>query len=255
MVIERIETMSNNRILNQSGRKIVVTGHYGSGKTEFAVSLAMLLATAQEKCPPVFLTKTQENRPPVSLIDLDIVNPYFRSREQRDVLESAGVTVHGSIFDKEITAELPALGASLRAPLEDSSCRVIVDAGGNDTGALVLNQFSKYFKDDTTVLAIVNANRPDTSDIDGTLLHITAIESITGLTVSGIVNNTHLLRETTTADIIKGHTLCKKVSDISGKPLLCNCYAEGLVDPHNLTGLSGYLMPLGLYMRPTWLDK
>ena len=231
--------MSSTRFIDRIGRKIIVTGHYGSGKTEFAVSLAMLLSA----------------RSFVSVIDLDIVNPYFRSRERRELLENAGISVYGSVFEKEITAELPALGASLRAPLEDSSCRVIIDTGGNDTGALILNQFSKYFTDDTTVLAIVNANRPDTSDIKSVLEHIMAIEQITELTVHGIINNTHLLRETTPGDIIKGHTLCENVCDVTGKYLLCDCYPEGIINPDELAGLKDDLMPLGLYMRPTWLDK
>jgi len=236
--------MTDRQLFGQIGRKIIITGHYGSGKTEFAVSLAMLLAG------------TQESGSPVSLIDLDIVNPYFRSRERREMLENAGITVYGSVFDEEITTELPALGASVRAPLEDISRRVIIDVGGNDTGALVLNQFSKYFTDDdATVLAIVNANRMDTSSVEGALEHISAIEAITGLTVSEIVNNTHLLRETTADDIIKGHELCKAVCEKSGKHLLLSCYPEGLVDPECLVGLTESLMPLGLYMRSTWLDK
>jgi len=233
--------MTDERFLELTGRKIIITGHYGSGKTELAVSLAMLLA-ARGKCK-------------LALVDLDIVNPYFRSRERREMLEGAGVPVYGSVFETEVTAELPALGANLRAPLEDPSCRVIVDAGGNDSGALVLNQFRKYFAgDDTTVLAVVNANRPETRDLDGALAHIAAIEAATGLTVSAIVNNCHLLRETTADTVIKGHELCRKVCEATGKRILCDCYPAGIVAPEDLSGLSGNLMPLGLYMRPTWLD-
>jgi len=198
----------------------------------------------------------QPNLNKLAIIDFDIVNPFFRSREKREMLKNAGIEVYGSVYDVEITAELPALGASLRAPLEDSSCRVIIDVGGNDTGALVLNQFSKYFTDDeTTVLAIVNANRPDTSDLDGALDHIASIEKITGLTVDAIVNNTHMLRNTTAADVIEGHAFCKEICDKTGKSLLCDCYPDGIVDPAELNGLSGNLLALGLYMRPTWFDK
>ena len=123
--------MTDERFFERTGRKIIITGHYGSGKTEFAVSLALLLAA--------------RNIGKLALIDLDIVNPYFRSRERRELLNGAGIPVYGSIFEQEVTAELPALSASLRAPLEDAQCRVIIDAGGNDSGALVLNQFTKYF--------------------------------------------------------------------------------------------------------------
>ena len=234
--------MTGDRFILQTGRKTVITGHYGSGKTEFAVSLVMLLAS--------------ETPGKLAIVDLDIVNPYFRSRERRETLNGMGVAVYGSLYDYEVTAEIPALGANVRSPLEDENCRVIIDAGGNDSGALVLNQFSKYFTgDDTTVLAVVNANRPDTSNLAGALEHIESIESATGLTVNGIVNNCHLLRETTAATVAKGHKLCAAICAATGKNLLCDCYPSGIVDPQELAGLSGKLMPMGLYMRPTWLDR
>ena len=234
--------MTDGRFFEQAGRIIIITGHYGSGKTEFAVSLAMLIAA--------------EKSGKLAVIDLDIVNPYFRSRERRGLLEEAGVSVFGSAFDNEVTAELPALGASIRAPLEDKGCRVIIDAGGNDSGALVLNQFRRYFSDeDTTMLVVVNANRPGTSTLSGALDHIAAIENTTGIIASGIVNNCHLLRETTSETVIKGHVLCNKICDATGKRLWCDCYPAGIVDPDDLSDLSGNLIPLGLYMRPTWLDK
>jgi len=239
--------MACDQFYNELSRKTIVTGHYGSGKTEFTVSLAMLLSRA------MMLSKAMTQK--IAIVDLDIVNPYFRSREQRELLKEAGISIYGSAFDFEVTAELPALGATVRTPLEDTNCKVLVDVGGNDSGALVLNQFSKYLTDDATILAIINANRPDTSEIDGALEHITAIERVTNLTISGIVNNTHLLRETTLEDIKKGHSFCTEICNITGKNLFCNCYPNGIIDPDDLTEITGNLMPLGLYMRPTWLDK
>jgi len=270
----------NNSFVDNIGRKTIVTGHYGSGKTEFAVSLALLLASRQEVTRSLDIIcqqnhtldmdsatarrmTSQQNRPPdinyrsnIAIVDLDIVNPYFRSQERRELLESKGIAVYGSMYRTEITAELPALSAKIRIPLENESFRVIIDAGGNDAGALVLNQFTKYFMDDeTTVITVVNANRPETNDIDGILKHITAIEKSTNLTISGLVNNTHMLRETTAADIIHGNILCLEINKLTGKKLICNCYPEGIVAPNDLLGFVDNLMPLGLYMRPTWLDK
>ena len=236
--------MTGESILDIIRRKTIVTGHYGSGKTEFTVSLAMLLAR----------NATYDSH---AIIDLDIINPYFRSREQRDLLKSAGIDVYGSAFETESTAEVPALSAKLRAPLEDKSCRVFIDTGGNDAGAVVLNQFTKYFTDDeTTVLAVVNTNRPDTSELDSAIEHIAAIEYITGLNVSFLVNNTHMLRETTVDDILKGQNHCEEICEKTGKRLLCSCYPEGIINPADLSepaGIKSNLMPLGLYMRPTWL--
>ena len=232
--------MTDMQLFSLAGRKIIVVGHYGSGKTEFSVSLAMLYASlSNEK---------------LALVDLDIVNPYFRSRERREMLEGAGILVYGNHFDKEITAEMPAIGATLRAPLENESVRVIVDVGGNDSGALILNQFTKYFTDDdTTVLAVVNANRPETSTSENALAHIRAIESATGLHISGIINNTHMLTHTAPGDVIKGFELCENICNASGKELCCSCYPKEKFDTKELTGISGALFPMGLYMLPTWL--
>ena len=225
-------------------RILIITGHYGSGKTEFSVSCAFL--SAREGTKPY---------PKTALIDLDIVNPYFRSRERRELLEEAGINVYGSVYKTEITAELPALSANVRTPLEDEDCFVIVDAGGNDSGALVLNQFKKYFTpEQCTVTAVLNANRPETRDVSGAIGHLEAIEAVTGLRIEGIVNNTHLLRETTPDTIIRGHALCEAVCAETGRELLCDCYPQPLIKRETLAGLSDYLMPLGLFMRPTWLD-
>lgn len=235
----------NSYFKDPTKRILVVTGHYGSGKTEFAVSLATHLSQEQER-----------EYPRLAIVDLDIVNPYFRSRERMDMLEKRGIKVYGGIYKTEITAELPELAADIRAPLEDKGCRVIVDAGGNDAGAKVLNQFRKYLTpEETAVMAVLNFNRYETRDIDSALAHIHAIEAITGLTVEGVVNNTHLLRETTAETIIRGHILSKEFCEKTGKALWCDCYPEKLVAREALDGLSGYLMPLGLFMRPTWLDR
>jgi len=218
-------------------RKLIVTGHYGSGKTEFSVSLAMLLASQiKEK---------------IAIVDLDIVNPYFRSRERQDMLKEAGIEVYGSAYAGEITAEIPALGANAKTPLEDSHTRTIIDVGGNDAGAIVLNQYAKYFTDNTTVTTVINTNRPDTNAYEGVLSHIQSIEKTTNLKIDYIINNTHLLRETTAEMIIKSHNLCQKI----GIPILCDCYPAGIVNPKDLSQLPSTLIPLGLYMRPTYLDK
>ena len=226
-------------------RVMVVTGHYGSGKTEFCVSLAMRLAK---------LGFGPYRR--LGLVDLDIANPYFRSRERRETLEAAGVKVYGSAYIHEITAELPALGADIRAPLEDADCRVIVDVGGNDSGAVVLNQFGKYFDpEDALFLIVVNANRPETRDLEGALAHLRAIEQKTGRRIDGVINNCHLLRETDAACVAKGHALCEALCEATGKLLWCDTYPAGIVPEADLAGKYEHLLPLGMYMRPTWIDK
>lgn len=226
-------------------RILVVTGHYGSGKTEFSVSLSMTLAK-----------NGFEPYRRLGLVDLDIINPYFRSRERRTMLEAAGIPVYGSAYGHEVTAELPELAANVRTPLEDRECRTIVDLGGNDSGALVLNQFGKYFtKEDSLFVIVVNANRPETRDYDGAMAHLDAIERTVGRRVDALVNNTHLLRETDAECIEKGHRLCERICAQTGRYIWCDCYPVGVVSEEDLRGQYEHLMPLGLYMRPTWLDR
>jgi len=227
-------------------RIVAIAGHYGSGKTELAVSLAMLAARLRPF-------------PRIALIDLDIANPYFRSRERRAMLEQADIFVSGSAFEQEITAELPALCAAAKGPLEDPGCLAIVDLGGNSEGAKVIRQFGQYFTGDAhEIIAVVNANRPDTGALEGAMEHLAAIEATMGLQITGLANNCHLLQETTWETVVKGSRLCKEVSEAARLPILLNCYPEKLVKKEALTaaGLSDEtLMPLGMYMRPSWLDR
>lgn len=225
-------------------RILVVAGHYGSGKTELSVSLAMELAALKSR-----------PYPRLALVDLDVANPYFRSRERRDMLEGKGVKVYADAFGSEMTAELPALTAALRAPLEDASCQTIVDLGGNDAGARVLKQFSKYFQDEAHALwAVVNFCRYETGTLSEAQAHVLAIEEELHLTVTGLVNNTHLLRETTPDIIREGHKMAAELAERMGKPLLFTCYPAGIIAPETLEGVCP-LRPLGLYMRPAYLDK
>lgn len=227
-------------------RIIALCGHYGSGKTELAVSLGLLAAQVKPF-------------PRTALIDLDIANPYFRSRERRALLEAAGIEVLGSAFREEITAELPALGAAAKGPLENTGCLSIVDLGGNGEGAKVIRQFGDYFQGNVhAAIAVVNANRPDTSTLSGAMEHLDAIAHTMGFPLTGLANNCHLLRETTAQTILKGRRFCETVSDATGLPILLDCYPAPLVNRDALidAGLPGEtLMPLGMYMRESWLDR
>lgn len=231
--------------MNKEKRITIIVGHYGSGKTEFAVNYALYLKNQGKK---------------TALIDLDIANPYFRSRERRDFLQEKGIKVYGSAYEHEITAEIPAISANIRTPLEDPSCHVVVDAGGNDSGARILNQFKKYFVgDDCQMLCVINRNRPETNTLEGAIAHVTSIECETGLNVSGIINNTHMLRETTIADTLNGHQLCAELSaQMSNIPILFDTCEQQMYEmvkeEAERLQIPLKLFPMQLYMRPTWLD-
>jgi len=226
-------------------RIIVIAGHYGSGKTELAVSLAMDLASRREKAYPR-----------LAVVDLDVANPYFRSRERMQLFRENHVSLYADAFNSTgTTAELPALTAALRAPLEDEGCQTLVDLGGNDAGARVLKQFAKYFQGDEHELwAVVNFRRYETLTVENARAHVEAIRHELDMPVTGLVNNTHLIRETT-ADIIReGYEKALALAGEMKLPLLFTCYPAGLIVPEDLAGIAP-LMPLGLYMRPAYLDK
>jgi len=193
---------------------------------------------------------------------MDIANPYFRSRERQKMMEAEGINVIFNTYGFDITEDLPAITAALRGPLENEEFTAVVDVGGNDSGARVLKQFEKYFRrDDCELLCVLNANRPETDTVEGMLEHLHSIEIETGLKFHGIINNTHLLRETTANDIIKGYSLCRQVSDKLGIPIAWNTCREDLLDDldqlikdKNIEGLEN-IYPIKLYMRPSWLDR
>lgn len=232
-----------------SKRIVVIVGHYGSGKTEFSLQYALHLASQG--------TTT-------AVVDLDIANPYFRSRQQQDHLQAQGVQTYSNVYHYDITAELPAIAATIRAPLEDKEVHTVVDAGGDDSGARVLIQFQKYFTpDDSDILCVINANRPETRTPENALAHIRRIEAELGRSVSALVSNTHMLRETTSEDVMRGISLCHTLSRQSGIPLRYTlCTAELISEVTHLMAASKEtsehvlsLFPFKeLQMRETWLD-
>lgn len=221
-------------------RIIAVTGHFGSGKTEFAVSLAFALAALK-----------RDER--LALADLDIENPFFRSRERQDALEAAGVRVYSDPFRGRNGSELQVISAGIRAPLEDEGCRVILDCGGDASGAMILNQFKKYFTQPHRLLCVVNPNRPGSDTVEKAVEHIRAVEQTTGLTVTGLVSNAHLIYETTAEDVLRGWAFTAEVAARSGVPALCACCMEKLAP--EVEGRGFDVFPIGMYMRDSYLDK
>lgn len=222
-------------------RKIAVTGHFGSGKTEFAVSLAFALAA---------LDRGER----LALCDLDIENPYFRSRERQEALNRAGVAVYSDPYNGRNGSELQTISAAIRTPLEDPGCRVILDCGGDGSGAMVLKQFAKYFSPgDHRLLCVVNCGRPGTDTPEKAIDHIRAIQDATGLAVTGLVSNNHLIRFTTEDTVVEGWEFTQRVAEATGLPALCACCMASLASAVRARGVP--VFPLGLHMRDSYLDK
>ncbi len=243
-------------------RIILVTGHFGSGKTEFSVSLAYALAELKDKAlqdAPAqkdgLIAADSVGRRSLALCDLDVENPYFRSRELTDVMETAGIRVYSDPYRGQNGSELQTLDPAILAPIEDPDCLVIMDTGGNHTGAMILNQFRRHFKGEYRMLYIVNRNRPGTDTVEKNLAEIAAIEHTTGLSVSGLVSNSHFIRETTVQDVLDGHAFASEVSAASGLPVLCASCSRNLAEEIKATRSDIEVFPVGMYMRQSYLDK
>ena len=216
----------------------IIIGHYGSGKTEFSVNYTMKLkqATASK----------------VAIADLDIVNVYFRSREKQVMLEEQGIKVIASSIAGN-ALDLPAVAADIITPLEDKSYEYVIDVGGDSVGARVLGRFKNYIEDDDyDMFMVVNANRELTMDVEGIKRHKETIEATSRLKVTGFINNTHLIRETTLEDVLKGDKLLKEASKELGIPIryvsAMSHIASQIPDE-----VSGEILALDLIMRDQWM--
>lgn len=210
----------------------IVTGHYGSGKTEFAVNLAFRLAAGG--CA-------------VTLADLDIVNPYFCSRERKDLLESRGVRVVSSRWAE---ADLPAINPEVFALLESGACG-IMDVGGDAVGAQVLGRFSqKISMIEHELLCVVNFSRPETATLERAENYLRQIEYSARLKVTGLVNNTHMDKDTTIEDILRGAKLTQALAKKTGIHLKYHAYDERFEEQIDLPPETRF--PMRLYMKKPW---
>ena len=218
-----------------SHRVSIITGHYGTGKTELSVNLALALAAEGKR---------------VMLADLDIVNPYFRSRERRPQLGGAGIQVVSS-SPTGPGAGAPPGGPRGRGGGRGRDIRGILDIGGDPVGARVLARFQpKIVQEDYQLIFVLNANRPEVREAEHAIAYLRSIEAVTGLTCSGIVNNTHLCGETTPAEIRKGAALAEAVSRQTGIPILCHTAEVRFADA--VSDLREPVFPITINMKKPW---
>ena len=214
-----------------------IVGHYGSGKTEFSVNYAVKLAKMNKK---------------VALVDLDVVNLYFRSREKTEVLEKLEIKVIGSSL-KASAVDIPAVSAEVVTPMQDSSYDAVIDVGGDSVGARTLGRYNEYFVENNyDMFFVLNANRPETQTVEKAIEYLKEIEDTARAKVTGIINNTHMLKSTKVEDVIMGQELATKVSQKLNIPIKYISVIESIAKelPKDL---EGEIFPMTLYMREEWM--
>ena len=227
-------------ILHEGEQLVALVGNYGSGKTEIAVHLALQLA---------------DQGVAVQIADLDLVNPYFRCREAREVMEERGIR---AVFPDEslVWADLPIVLPEVRGMLRPPPGTVsLFDVGGDDVGARVLASVGKGLEDGEYELwQVINAQRPFTRDVDGCLKMQREIEAASRWRVTGLVSNAHLMEETTLQTVIDGWSLTDEVARACGRPVRAVAVAAECVDDPRLRALDTPLLPLQRRMLPPCLQ-
>jgi hypothetical protein len=184
-------------------RIVLIVGNYGSGKTEVAVNLAIRLCKQH----------------PVAIVDLDIVNPYFRCREARMEMEECGIRVINPEGEYH-SADLPIILPEVRGAVLEGEGTLICDVGGDDVGARVLSSLADVFADRPyTMLQILNAKRPFTETVEGCLKIGREIEAASRLRIDGLVSNTHLMEDTDVETVLGGLRLARQVGGEAGLPV------------------------------------
>ncbi len=172
-------------------RVTILAGHFGSGKTEITINAALALAAGDIA---------------VSVVDLDVVKPYLRSRSARNILAHAGVELvapSGEYYSSDLPIILPEIRARLRNP----SRKLLMDAGGDDTGVRAVASLTDVIPDDSDFFLVLNFRRPFTPDVESALTMIAEIEATSRLKVTGILSNTHLMGETTPEIVREGYDM------------------------------------------------
>lgn len=207
-------------MLLQELKKInIICGHYGCGKTNFAINLALYLADLGKR---------------VTLVDLDIVNPYFRSGDYKQFLTEKGIQVLAPNF-VNTNLDLPSIPAQMNSVFSDNSDYVIVDLGGDDAGASALGRFRSKIteSEDYRVFYMINRYRLQTSQICEGVEVLREIESAIKLKADGIINNSHLQGLTRKEDIIKGYAYAVQMAEAVKLPLIATTYPREILYNYN----------------------
>ncbi len=215
-------------------RVTLLAGHYGSGKTNLAVNLARMMRLRYDR---------------VTVADLDIVNPYFRSADSADELKGLGIRLIVSPY-ANTNLDAPALPQEMYSIVDDRSRHVIIDVGGDERGALALGRISGRIleENDYDMFLIVNRFRPLTRDAESVREVMAEIEAACGLPFTGIVNNSNLGAETVPATVLSSLSYADEIRAVTGLPVVATAVEDTLYPA--LRDEIPDLIPIKLQKRP-----
>jgi hypothetical protein len=214
-------------------RITIIAGHYGSGKSEISVNLAL---------------KNNIDY----FIDLDIINPYFRSRALDGLFKDNNIKLVESTVKGMLNSDMPYVSGEGVIPFVNKNVTAIYDLGGTENGAKILIQFLDRLDDPSEVdfLCSINIYRPETTTPELILQTIVLLEAQTQLNITGLINNTNLIDETTEQDIIDGQNVLEVVSKKLGIPIVYTVVEEN----KNFTyEFAGERITLSRYVARKWL--
>jgi hypothetical protein len=224
-----------NSVLGTGPRLTVISGAFGTGKTEIAINLALKLREA--------------GADHVTLVDLDIVNLYFRSRQKAYDLEQHGIRVISSVEGME-NADLPALSPEISACFDRKDGPVVFDLGGSDLGGVVAAYLHRGFASEPSHhWLVVNPYRPFNQTAEATVDMAEKIEVRGRLPITGMIANPHLMTETTPEVIREGFA---RVREVTRYPLVCLTVMDDYYTPGAFDDLGVPVMVIGKQMKQPW---
>ncbi len=200
-------------------RLTLFAGHYGSGKTNIAVNYAMML---------------KKQGYDVIVADLDIVNPYFRTKDSEKELHEMGIELISSKF-ANTNLDIPSLPQEMYRTVQDKSKFAVMDIGGDDAGAVALGRFAPFIKEENNydMVFVVNFFRPLSRTAEEALEIMREVEASSKLKFTSIINNSNLGELTTAEDVLSTEAEAQKLSELSGLPLKMTSVKESLYNELN----------------------
>ena len=217
-------------------RVTLFAGHYGSGKTNVAVNYALWLRERHDK---------------VAIADLDVVNPYFRTKDSADVLAQHGIRLISSPY-ANTNVDVPALPAEAYTILDNPDLTAVIDVGGDDRGALALGRYVPSIRQegDYEMLLVINRYRPLTQTGADAVTVMREIEAAAGLPFTGIVHNSNLGEETTAQDVLDSVEYAEEISQRTGLPIRLTTVRRELLP--QVEGRVQNPFPMTIYVKQSW---